>query len=407
MQRETRRSKKLIPYEAPTNHKTQVRKKQIKKQKEKPQKKLPMIQLTTPLNMKTTAKKIIDESDRENYDMNPFTDSAKWQFYEIEEQVADYYEEETIQEAMREQLLYETHYMPNEDYAESQQYIKPKQIIMLFDWMMDVCNGFFYKRETFHRSIILVQRYLSKTSSLPIDYLQLLGLCCIQLASKIQEQDQKPLENLISMCDGKYPQEDFQTMEVVVFKVLGFGVTHNMPFDWMNHYLYLWDQFPQALPNTKFRNQTSHFLQTNYHKIMQYYDAAAIDSYNKIDSKYVALTIIYLYLCRLTDVLTLLEEPDYIIQFSKSPLPLNYSYKQFLNYGIYIDYDTKANFDILVSHIPFIVRYFGLTIEYVRPFVFQQNPGKVITSSLEDILSFQPSNKQLGDFFAHLYEDCQ
>ena len=30
-------------------------------------------------------------------------------------------------------------------------------------------------------------------------------------------------------------------MEVVVFKVLGFGVTHNMPFDWMNHYLYLWD----------------------------------------------------------------------------------------------------------------------------------------------------------------------
>ena len=38
--------------------------------------------------------------------------------------------------------------------------IKPKMIMILIDWMMEVCTDFHFHRDTFHQSISYVHQYL-------------------------------------------------------------------------------------------------------------------------------------------------------------------------------------------------------------------------------------------------------
>ena len=57
---------------------------------------------------------------------------------------------------------------------------------ILIDWMMEVCMEFTLKRETFHISLNLVDRYLSKVPHIQKMELQLVGLASMYIAAKIE-----------------------------------------------------------------------------------------------------------------------------------------------------------------------------------------------------------------------------
>lgn len=58
--------------------------------------------------------------------------------------------------------------------------------LLLIDWMMEVCDEFGLKRETYHLAVYYTDLYLTKEYC-PIDQLQLLGASSLLLASKIEE----------------------------------------------------------------------------------------------------------------------------------------------------------------------------------------------------------------------------
>lgn len=58
--------------------------------------------------------------------------------------------------------------------------------MLLFDWMMEVCDEFGLKRETYHLAAYFTDMYLSKHFC-PIDRLQLLGAAGLLLAAKMEE----------------------------------------------------------------------------------------------------------------------------------------------------------------------------------------------------------------------------
>jgi len=57
---------------------------------------------------------------------------------------------------------------------------------ILIDWMMEVCEEFECKRETFHYAVNYVDRYLSLSPGVKKYELQLVGLTSMYIASKME-----------------------------------------------------------------------------------------------------------------------------------------------------------------------------------------------------------------------------
>jgi len=58
--------------------------------------------------------------------------------------------------------------------------------LLLLDWMMEVCDEFGLKRETYHLACYLTDLYLTNTLC-SIDKLQLLGASALLLSAKVEE----------------------------------------------------------------------------------------------------------------------------------------------------------------------------------------------------------------------------
>ena len=78
-------------------------------------------------------------------------------------------------------------YKLNPDYLTTlQREIQWHMRLLLVDWMMEVCDEFGLKRDTFHLATYYVDLYLTKIYC-KVDDLQLLGASSLLLACKIEE----------------------------------------------------------------------------------------------------------------------------------------------------------------------------------------------------------------------------
>lgn len=81
----------------------------------------------------------------------------------------------------------ESEYAADPHYFEKRQSKITKSMrTILMDWMMEVCNEFTLKRETFHYSLNYVDRYLSSTTDIERSELQLIGVTAMHIASKVE-----------------------------------------------------------------------------------------------------------------------------------------------------------------------------------------------------------------------------
>lgn len=77
----------------------------------------------------------------------------------------------------------------------------------LIDWMMEVCLDYCLKRETFHLSIIYLDKYLSIKKDIKTKELQLVGLVSILLAGKMEEIYTPKIEDVALCANNNYSLE--------------------------------------------------------------------------------------------------------------------------------------------------------------------------------------------------------
>lgn len=70
---------------------------------------------------------------------------------------------------------------------QNQKEIKWKMRAILYDWMAEVCNDYMFKRETYHSSTKLVDLFMMKVPFIKKNEFQLVGLCAIFIAMKMEE----------------------------------------------------------------------------------------------------------------------------------------------------------------------------------------------------------------------------
>lgn len=156
--------------------------------------------------------------------------------------------------------------------------ITPKMIIILMDWMMEVCCDFHQQRETFHLAVSYVHSYLSLTDNLPAARLQLLGLSAIAVSAKLIEVHIPRLVELGNCAADSYKVNEIEAMELDIMKVLTWHLTPPTTFFWTNLYATQWDEFSKdsEFAELKFKEPSDDSYR-RYRQLMQIVDSFSME----------------------------------------------------------------------------------------------------------------------------------
>ncbi|CAG9318064.1 unnamed protein product [Blepharisma stoltei] len=138
----------------------------------------------------------------------------------------------------------ELEYMPNPYCLQTmQKNVSCTMRTILYDWMMEVASEFTLKRETFHLGVTYVDRFLSNYQNIKKEEFQLIGMCCLNLAAKIEEVYPPKIEDWARSCDNGYSLESIRYMENFILKILQWKVFPATVFNWLNWLITQWDIF--------------------------------------------------------------------------------------------------------------------------------------------------------------------
>jgi len=132
---------------------------------------------------------------------------------------------------------------------------------MLVDWLIQVQHHLKLCQETLYLTVIMLDTVLVKRD-IPHDKLQLVGVTCLLMASKLEEYHPADISKLIALTEDSYNYKQVLRMELVIFSLL-------------DYQLY----FPEIMPFLKryiraaLRSQDEPFLETCQYLI----DASVVD----------------------------------------------------------------------------------------------------------------------------------
>ena len=120
--------------------------------------------------------------------------------------------------------------------------ISPKNHEFIKDFSLICCIFVFvqvYKlhRETLYLAVDFLDRYLGATREMPRNRLQLVGITCLFVASKIEEIYPPKLREFAFVTDGACSEEEITHMELVVLKGLNWGLSPQTPNRWIKTYM--------------------------------------------------------------------------------------------------------------------------------------------------------------------------
>lgn len=129
--------------------------------------------------------------------------------------------------------------------------LRPRMRAILLDWLVEVCEVYRLHRETFYLAVDFLDRYLSVTTDMPKDRLQLIGVSCLFIGAKIEEIYPPKLHEFAYVTDGACTEDQILEMELVILKVLNWGLSPMTPNSWLKLFMQLshCDRSPEAEQN--------------------------------------------------------------------------------------------------------------------------------------------------------------
>jgi hypothetical protein len=135
-------------------------------------------------------------------------------------------EEEAASKMLNHLIMSEGQYAPDPNYFDTNQNeVSSIMRAILVDWMMEVCNEFTLKRETFHYSLNYVDRFLSIHKNVKKEELQLVGVSCMFIAAKMEEVYSPRVADFAKSTDNGYDVTQIVKMEKVIIRELQWRTT--------------------------------------------------------------------------------------------------------------------------------------------------------------------------------------
>ncbi|XP_059475401.1 G1/S-specific cyclin-E1 [Neocloeon triangulifer] len=120
---------------------------------------------------------------------------------------------------------------------ESNPEVQPKMRSILLDWLIEVAEVYKLHRETYYLAQDYVDRVLFASQGMPKNELQLLGITCLFVASKVEEIYPPKVSEFAYVTDGACTEQSILDHEVYVLKALEWDLCPLTPAGWVRLYL--------------------------------------------------------------------------------------------------------------------------------------------------------------------------
>lgn len=95
----------------------------------------------------------------------------------------------------------------------------PRMRAILLDWIMEVCEVYRLRRVTYYLAVDYIDRYLTIRPDVPKTQLQLVGVSCLFMASKLEEVYPPKLNEFSYVCDGACTNGEILACELLILNV--------------------------------------------------------------------------------------------------------------------------------------------------------------------------------------------
>jgi G1/S-specific cyclin-E1 len=117
--------------------------------------------------------------------------------------------------------------------------LQPRMRAILLDWLIEVCEVYKLHRETYYLTVDYLDRYLTSNSNISKSHLQLIGITCLFIASKVEEIYPPKLHEFAYVTDSACTEEDILQQEILVLQALDWCITPMTIMGWISIYMQL------------------------------------------------------------------------------------------------------------------------------------------------------------------------
>ncbi|KAK7067142.1 G1/S-specific cyclin-E1 [Halocaridina rubra] len=136
-------------------------------------------------------------------------------------------------------------YVRRSDYLSQHPSLQARMRAILLDWLTEVCEVHKLHRETYYLATDYIDRYLTASHDVPKQQLQLIGITCLFIASKIEEIYPPKLSDFSYVTDGACTDKEILEKELVILRKLNWDLSPVTSNCWLNTYLQVAQQLAQ------------------------------------------------------------------------------------------------------------------------------------------------------------------
>jgi len=146
------------------------------------------------------------------------------------------------------------------NYLNNQINLTIKKRTILFDWMMEISNQLFFKRETYYLAITLVDIYFSIINSvLNTEEIQLIGVACLLISCKLDNVSIPSIKVFAYACEFCYTNQEIIDCHNKILETLKWKINYPTLNEWGISITFKWDLISEKLAQNniylpKFRN---------------------------------------------------------------------------------------------------------------------------------------------------------
>ncbi|XP_045902009.1 G1/S-specific cyclin-E2 isoform X2 [Micropterus dolomieu] len=176
----------------------------------------------------------------------------------------------------------ELKYVHDKSYLQRHPKLQPKMRAILLDWLLEVSEVYSLHRQTTYLAQDYFDRFMLTQENVNKDYLQLIGITALFIASKIEEIYPPKIYEFAYVTDGACDMWDIQRTELHVLKALDWNLCPETPISWLK----LYSQVEAQTDGENFL--VPQFSQETYIQITQLLDLCMMDI-NSLDYSYSVL----------------------------------------------------------------------------------------------------------------------
>ncbi|XP_035018360.1 G1/S-specific cyclin-E2 [Hippoglossus stenolepis] len=173
----------------------------------------------------------------------------------------------------------ELKYVHDKGYLQRHPKLQPNMRAILLDWLLEVSEVYSLHRQTASLAQDFFDRFMLTQENVNKDYLQLIGITALFIASKIEEIYPPKIYEFAYVTDGACDMWDIQRTELHILKALDWNLCPETPISWLK----LYAQVEAQKDDENFL--VPQFSQETYIQITQLLDLCMMDI-NSLDYGY-------------------------------------------------------------------------------------------------------------------------